>query len=103
MQEIQSLVKKIVEKYNLETSVEVRFIDLISELGELGKEILKGNSYGNKKYELTSDFKNEIGDVFFSLVCVANTMEINLEDALEKTMLKYKKRFDEKGEIGSGK
>ena len=49
MNSIQEEVNELIKKYNLESSVEIRFIDLISELGELGKEILKGNDYGKKE------------------------------------------------------
>ena len=50
MNSIQEKVDELIKKYNLESSVEIRFIDLISELGELGKEILKGNEYGKKVF-----------------------------------------------------
>ena len=103
MEKVQTLVSDFIEKYSLETSPEVRFIDLMSELGELGKEILKGNSYGSRKCEQSTDFEEEIGDTIFSLICLANTMEIDLEVALKKVLLKYEKRFAEKEEISSGR
>ena len=99
---MQELVKDFVAKYNLETSPEIRFIDLMSETGELGKEILKGNSYGKETCEKTSDLESEMGDVLFSLMCIANTMDVNLEEALKGVLAKYEKRFKKKGEIGSG-
>ena len=45
MKDIQEKVNNLIQKYDLETSLEVRFIDLASEVGELGKEILKGDDY----------------------------------------------------------
>jgi len=43
-----------------------------------------------------------LGDVLFSLICIANNTEINLEIALNKALNKYRKRFNEKGDVGSG-
>lgn len=47
----------------LSSDVSVRIIDLVSEVGELSKEILKGTNYGKKQFEKTKDWQSEIGDV----------------------------------------
>ena len=103
MNSIQEKVDKLIKKYNLESSVEIRFIDLISEIGELGKEILKGNDYGKKDFCNTENLESEIGDTFFSLICVANGLNIDLENALENVLNKYENRFSNNGNIGSGR
>lgn len=103
MKDIQEKVKKLIKKYDLETSSEIRFIDLVSEVGELGKEILKGNDYGKKEYCNTENLKSEFGDVFFSLICVANELNIDLKQALDEVLKKYENRFSKKGNISSGK
>ena len=103
MNSIQEEVNKLIKKYNLESSVEIRFIDLISELGELGKEILKGNDYGKKDFCNTENLESEIGDTFFSLICVANGLNIDLKKALDSVLAKYENRFVNNGNIGSGR
>ena len=103
MNSIQEEVNELIKKYNLESSVEIRFIDLISELGELGKEILKGNEYGKKDLSNTENLESEIGDTFFSLICVANGLNIDLQNALDNVLNKYENRFSNKGNIGSGR
>lgn len=103
MNDIQERVNELIKKYDLESSTEIRFIDLISEVGELGKEILKGNDYGNKDFRNTENLESEIGDVFFSLICVANGLNMNLEKSLENVLNKYENRFSNKGNIGSGR
>ena len=103
MNEIQEKVSKLVKQYNLESTNEIRFIDLTSEVGELGKEILKGNDYGRKKFCNTDNVESEIGDVLFSLICIANGMNISLENAIENVFKKYENRFLNKGNIGSGR
>lgn len=99
----QEKVKCFVEKNNINSSIEVRLIDLYSEIGEFSKEVLKGNSYGKKSFEQTKESKNELGDVFFSLICVANLLDVDLGEALESVIDKYIKRFAEKRDIGSGR
>ncbi|HCK13271.1 TPA: hypothetical protein DHW51_04045 [Candidatus Poribacteria bacterium] len=37
---------------------------LISELGEVAKEILKTSNYGSKEFHLRPEFSDELGDVF---------------------------------------
>jgi len=101
MEEIQELVTKLEKEYNLETTSEIRVLDLVSEVGELSKEILKGNDYGKKQYEKTPNLENEIGDIMFSLICIANGMNIDLKQALNNVIEKYEKRFGENGHIGS--
>lgn len=103
MRDIQEKVNDLIKKYDLESSLEIRYIDLVSEVGELGKEILKGNDYGKKDFCNTENLESEIGDVLFSLVCIANGSNIDLQDAFDKVLKKYKERFLEKGNIGSGK
>ncbi len=101
MKNMQEIVKEMIKEYNLESSVEIKFIDLISEAGELGKEILKGNNYGKKEFVKTDNLELEIGDVLFSLICIANELNIDLTVAFDKVMEKYNSRFKEKGTIGS--
>ncbi len=103
MKEIQEEINEMVKKYNLESSTEIRFIDLVSEIGELGKEILKGDAYGKKQFSKTDNLESEVGDVLFSLICVANGLNIDLKSALDGVITKYNCRFAEKGNIGSGR
>ena len=103
MEELQRKVKELVKKYDLETTSELRYIDLASEIGEVGKEILKGSNYGKREFEVTEELESELGDALFSLICLANGVDINLENALEIVLNKYEDRFSKKGDIGSGK
>ncbi|QOR34653.1 MazG-like family protein [Clostridium sp. 'deep sea'] len=61
---MQHKVKEFVDSYNLQTDLATRLLDLVSEVGELSKEVLKATSYGKKDIELTENFSSELGDVF---------------------------------------
>ncbi|MCP4762997.1 MAG: nucleotide pyrophosphohydrolase [archaeon] len=68
------------------------------ELGEVAREI---NHLEKIKIKKDSEDKThldvELGDILFSIICIANHYDINLDNAFEKTMKKYiqrdKKRF----------
>ncbi|MFA8343632.1 MAG: MazG-like family protein [Rhodothermaceae bacterium] len=98
--EKQKEIKKFCADNNMETEIEFRVLDLVSEAGELSKEILKSSNYGKSKIELTPNMESEFGDVLFSLMASANCMNINLEKALNAVLKKYKKRLI-KGSTGS--
>ncbi len=103
MKDIQNDVRDLILKYDLESPLEERFIDLVSEVGELGKEILKGSEYGKKEFCITENIESEIGDVLFSLICVSNALDIDMKKALDSVLKKYNDRFSKKGNIGSGR
>jgi NTP pyrophosphatase (non-canonical NTP hydrolase) len=100
MKEIQNKVKEFCERYELECPLEVRVLDLVSELGEFAKEIIKSTNYGKKQFEFREEIKTELGDLFFSLIVLANQLGIDLEEALSLVLEKYEKRIKEKGSPG---
>jgi NTP pyrophosphatase (non-canonical NTP hydrolase) len=66
---------------------------LTEELGELSREVQ--NVYGMKKKkpgEAIRSLEEETGDLFFVLVCFANSQGISLEKALTTVIDKFKER-----------
>ncbi|MBG9881257.1 nucleotide pyrophosphohydrolase [Bacillus paralicheniformis] len=66
---------------------------LTEELGELAREI--NHHYGEKpkkKTELEKKIDEEIGDVLFVLVCLANSLHISLDEAHDMVMEKFNTR-----------
>ena len=100
MKKIQEKIKKFCKENNLNSSIEYRLLDTMSELGEVSKEVLKMSNYGRREKEYRKELENELGDLFFSLITVANSYDIDLEEALDKALQKYQKR-SKKGSIGS--
>ena len=101
MQKLQKKVQDFFQDNNLELSVEHRVVDLMSEVGELSKEILLSTSYGKSEFKSTDNLKNELGDVFYSLIVLANYFDIDMEEILDQTLVKYSKRMKEKSDLGS--
>jgi len=100
MRRIQEKIRKFCNKNNLQGTPEIKILDTLSELGELAKEILKATDYGKKKMVGSDGLKSELGDVFFSLISAANSLNLDLEESLEAALRKYDKRL-RKGGAGS--
>ena len=100
MRELQEKIKKFCKENNLESPPEHRILDLMSELGEVSKEVLKMSDYGRKKPEFREEIKSELGDALYSLITVANSFDVDIEDAANIVLEKYKKRL-KKGSAGS--
>ncbi|MCL2376547.1 MAG: hypothetical protein FWC76_04025 [Defluviitaleaceae bacterium] len=101
MNNIQHEAAKLAQDYNLDAPAMARYADLASEVGELGKELLLGSKYGKEELKITDNTAKEIGDVIFALAMLANKLELDLEKCFETAMEKYRKRFEQAGEIGS--
>ena len=100
LKDLQKEIKKFTEKNNLDSPAEFRVLDLVSEIGEVPKEILKMTDYGTKPLKKNSEIDSELGDTLYSLIVVANKLDIDLEVALKKVLEKYSSRL-KKGSAGS--
>ncbi|MHA1834400.1 MAG: nucleotide pyrophosphohydrolase [Candidatus Baldrarchaeia archaeon] len=66
---------------------------LMEEVGELAREINHREKIKKRKEtESERDIGIEMGDVLFSLICLANHYKVDLEDKFKKVMDKYSSR-----------
>ena len=93
VRELQREVEEFCKKNDWNTTIEYYVLDLVSEVGELAKELILASDYGLKEPEFSANTELELGDCLFSLMLVANELNIDLEKALEKAMAKYKERL----------
>jgi len=93
MKNLQQKIKLFCDQNKLNSSIEHRVLDTMSELGEVAKEILKMSDYGRSKIQYNEKLKMELGDVLYSIITVANSFDIDLEEALNKVLKKYEKRL----------
>lgn len=71
----------------------VNLARLTEEVGELAREL--NHRYGpktKKPDEPEGDVALELADILFVLVVLSNQMEIDLQEALERTLTKYRVR-----------
>jgi len=98
MKEIQKTVDKWIKEHG------VRYFDektnmllLMEETGELARLIAR--KYGEQSFkklvpdsEIKEKIKDEMADILFVLLCLANQMDIDMEDAIIKNLEKKTKR-----------
>ncbi len=82
------------------TSTGVRYFNELTNMAILTEEVgevarIMARTYGEQSFkgnEEDTDLADELADVFFVLICLANQTGIDLTDALEKNLLKKEKR-----------
>lgn len=80
-------------KHNLHHDPRVYALDLMSELGEVAKEILLATDYGKRPYSQNEAIAGELGDTLYSLCQLATAAGVDLEDAFSQTLRKYEARW----------
>src|SRR5690554_6275220 len=89
-QEVDEYISQFKEGYFSPLAMMAR---LTEEMGELAREI--NHYYGEKPKKETEEEKaieQEIGDIFFVLICLSNSLNVDLEDALTLVMNKFNTR-----------
>ena len=90
LQEAQSLVDKWIEKYGVRYFNELTNMAILTEeVGEVARIIAR--VYGeqsSKSSDLKKELPDELADVLFVLICIANQTGINLTEAFHKNLEK---------------
>lgn len=76
---------------------------LSEEVGELAREL--NHRFGPKRKkpgEPPGDPAEELGDVLFVLLCLANGLGVDLEQALRRVLDKYRERDADRWQPGAG-
>ncbi|MCB0033856.1 MAG: hypothetical protein KDE51_07550 [Anaerolineales bacterium] len=98
----QTKAAEFAQKRNHKHPISVYALDLMSEVGEVAKEILLATNYGEEELELaTTNMQMELGDALYSLCLLATAADVDLDAALTAVLEKYEKRWAEKGDMGS--
>ena len=76
-------------------------LDLVSEIGEVAKEVLLASDYGRRAPEFEPQLAGELGDALYSLLALAEACGVDAGRALTAALEKYKHRLSERGKAGS--
>ncbi len=93
-------VHKWVQQFKVEYFKPLEMLaQLVEEVGELSREL--NNRYGprtKKSPEDTADIEQELTDILFAVICMANSQDIDLDETWKKKMDKCygrdKNRFE---------
>jgi NTP pyrophosphatase (non-canonical NTP hydrolase) len=94
LQEAQAIVDKWIKEYGVRYFSELTNMAILTEeVGELAR--IMARTYGDqsfKKSDLGANLADEMADVLFVLICLANQTGVDLEDALRRNLDKKTKR-----------
>ena len=94
-------VHKWVSQFKVEYFTPLEMLaQMTEEVGELAREL--NNRFGprtKKSPKDTADISEELSDIMFAIICMANFLEIDLDEAWEKKMNKQYGRDKERFEL----
>jgi NTP pyrophosphatase (non-canonical NTP hydrolase) len=100
---VQQQVRTFLARHDLGHTPQTHALDLVSEVGEVAKALLEASEYGRSPLEPGAALEEELGDAFFSLAALAESLGIDLEAALHSALEKYEARLAARGHSGSGR
>ncbi|MBQ1439287.1 MAG: MazG-like family protein [Solobacterium sp.] len=87
-------VSEFLDRYGLHIDPQSRYIDFVSEAGQLGRAILESTDYGSHTAEMNEAFRDEAGDCLFSLIALISEAGIEPDALLSEVLERYQKRMD---------
>lgn len=94
IREAQDFVSKFVKDRNWETPASDILVHLLEELGEVARNVLKMKGYGGQHTNDSGhDMDEELADVFYLILKLANETGVDLTLAFNKKIGKNLKRF----------
>ena len=97
----QEQVADLARRHNLLYNPSTHALDLVSEVGEVAKEVLLSTDYGRRAPQFRPQLADELGDVLYSLLTLAEACAVDAGDALNAALEKYERRLAERGKPGS--
>jgi NTP pyrophosphatase (non-canonical NTP hydrolase) len=97
----QGYVAAFAHRHDLLHDPATHALDLVSEVGEVAKEILLATDYGRRAPQARAQLADELGDVLYSLLALAESCDVDVGSALIAALEKYERRLTERGEASS--
>ena len=97
----QHHVAAFMRRHNLLHDPATHALDLVSEVGEVAKEVLLATDYGRRAPQFRPQLVDELGDALYSLLALAEACGVDTDSALGAALEKYEHRLVERGGAGS--
>lgn len=87
-------LREFIAQHHLETQPAYSLLDIMSELGEVAKELLQGTDYGRGSGEADATrMREEIGDLMFAVAYLSTLYDIDPEAAMWESVRKFERRL----------
>mgnify|MGYP001573731886 CR=1 FL=1 len=97
LEEAQKIVQEFIEERNWQNPPEEIILHMLEEFGEVARNALKLKNYGGQHTSNSPiNMDEEIADVFYCLLKLANATNVDLTKAFTEKMDKNRKRFPPK-------
>ncbi len=97
----QARTRDFMQRHGLGRTPQTHALDVVAEIGEVAKVLLEASDYGQSPPKPSSNMTDELGDTFYSLIALAESLDVDLEAALERALEKYRTRLAAQGHPGS--
>lgn len=97
----QETVRNFATQHGLRHTPETHALDLVAEVGEVAKEVLKATDYGQRSFAPTPELEGELGDALYALAALGDSCGVDLERSLGEALRKYVARLRDTGHVGS--
>lgn len=101
MTDWQRRVAVFARRHDILHDPSVHALDLVSEVGEVAKEVLLSTDYGRRAPQPRSQLTDELGDALYSLLALAEVCGVDANRALDAALEKYDRRLTQQGKPGS--
>jgi len=98
LNQYQKEVSDLAKKFNFNWTTYLQYIHLVEEVGELGESLTvkegdrKAGSGENAQAD-HEDIIEELGDVLFTLIELANKYDVSLTEVMEDTFKRYQNKL----------
>lgn len=96
----QHRVAQFVDTHDLATDPVYRLLDVAAEVGELAADLNAGTDYGDRPDDATVA-ADEVGDAPFAVLALAESLDVDADAALDRSLARYADRLDATGDPGS--
>ena len=98
IEQAQETIDNWIKKYGVRYFSELTNMAILTEeVGEVAR--LMSRLYGDQSFkdsDIDKDLADELADVLFVLICIANQTGVNLEEALNKNLAKKTERDNDR-------
>ncbi|MBV9864919.1 MAG: hypothetical protein JO316_06185 [Abitibacteriaceae bacterium] len=92
-------LREFIAQHNLETQPAFSLLDVVSELGDVAKVLLKSTDYGQRPTDTDStQMREAIGDLMFAVAYLSTLYDVDPEAALWESVRKFESKLQSRPE-----